>query len=132
MNNKKITCNHLWKKGEMENPGHANVIEAQKRIRAYSKDDWQNMVIDAQEVVEEMSLLIKENVDVKDPRFEKTFQKFLDHVSEYFFKVNKEYKYQLYSSILSDKEYRIFFDQFHEGMSVKILRLIEAYPEKFK
>jgi hypothetical protein len=132
MENKKITCNYLWKKSEKDHSDQLNIIEAQKRMRSYSKDDWENMVIDAKEVVEGISLLIKEDIDVKDPRSEKAFQTFLNHVSEYFFKVDRIYMRQLYFSILSDKEYRIFFDQFHEGMSIKILKLIETYPEKFK
>jgi hypothetical protein len=132
MENKKITCNHLWKKSEKNLFDQPNIIEAQKRMKSYSKDDWENMVIDAKKVVEGISLLIKENIDIKDPRSEKAFQKFLDHVSEYFFKVDKIYMRQLYFAILSDKEHRIFFDQFHEGMSIKILKLIETYPEKFK
>ena len=132
MENNKITCTHLWKKGERDNPGQYHIVEAQNRMRSYSKDDWKNMVIDAKEIVEGISLLIKEDIDVKDPRSEKAFQKFLDHVSEYFFEVDKKYMHQLYFSTLFDEEYKIFFDQFYEGMSIKIVRLIEAYPEKFK
>lgn len=131
MENKKITCTHLWQKWEKDDRDLIQVNEAKKRMRSYSKDDWENMIIDAKEVMEGISVLIKEDIDIKDPRSADAFQKYLDHVSEYFFKADKEYVDQLYFAIAVDKEHRIFFNQFHDGVAIKLLRLIEAYPEKF-
>jgi hypothetical protein len=132
MQDKKITCTQLWQKWEKNDLDLVQVNEAKKRMRSYSKDDWENMVNHAKEVMEGISLLIKENIDIKDPRSEKAFQKYLDHVSEYFFKADKEYVGQLYFSIKFDEKHRIFFEQFHTGTANKMLRLIEAYPEKFQ
>jgi hypothetical protein len=130
MENKKITCTHLWQKWEKDDRDLVQVIEAKNRMRFYSKNDWKNMVTDAEEVMEELCLLVKEDIDIKDPRSERAFQKYLDHVSKYFFKADKQYVDQLRFSILTDKEYKMFFDQFHKGVAIRLLKLIEAYPEK--
>jgi hypothetical protein len=131
MENKRIKCTYLWQKWENDDRDLVQVIEAKKRMKSYSRDDWKNMVIDAEEVIEELCLLVKDEVDIKDPRSEKAFQKYLDHVSDYFFKADEQYVNQLKYAILADKDYKTFFDQFHEGLAVKLFRLIEAYPEKY-
>jgi hypothetical protein len=132
MEDKIVKCTHLWQKWEKNDLDLVQVNEAKKRMRSYSKNDWENMITHATEVMEGISLLIKENIDIKDPRSEKAFQKYLDHVSEYFFKADEQYVSQLYFAIRFDKQHQIFFEQFHEGTTTKMLRLIEAYPEKYR
>jgi hypothetical protein len=132
MTENKITCNYLWKQWEKNDPRGYQVLQAQERIRSYSKKDWEDMAADAKHAMNEISLLIDKNIDVKDPRSELAFQKLLDHVQEYFFEPNKDYVEKLYILTLLSKDYIQFFDQFRDGMSIKILELIDAYPEKFK
>ena len=132
MEEKKVTCTQLWQKWEQNDLDLVQVNEAKKRMRSYSKNDWENMITHATEVMDGISLLIKEDIDIKDPRSEKAFQKYLDHVSEYFFKADKDYVNQLYFAIRFDEKHIRFFEQFHEGTANKMLRLIEAYPEKYK
>lgn len=132
MKEKAITCNHLWKKWETMHPNGYQVVMAQEKIRSYSRDDWQEMYDDARQTVEQIARLIQEDTNILDPKSEEAFQKLLDHVRKYFFEPNEDYAKKVYFSILFDKEYRQFFNQFQDGMSNKILELIDTYPEKFK
>lgn len=132
MTDKKVTCNYLWKQWEKREPNATQVIQGQEKISTYSKSDWQNMVIDAEETVAALSYLIENNIDIKDKRSEMAFEKILNHVRKYFFEPDSEYIKKIYSSLIFDKDYIKFFNQFNAGMSSKIVELIETYPEKIK
>ena len=129
---REISCNYLWKKWESNDPNGKQVLQARDKINNYSKKNWDDMVIDAQETMHRIGLLIDNSVDIRSKESEDAFDKLLDHVDKYFFTVDKDYVDKLYLATFFDKDYVKFFDQFKPGMANKILELIDAYPTKFK
>lgn len=129
---REVSCNYLWKKWETNDPNGKQVLQAKNRMNNYSKKDWDDMVIDAKETMHRIGLLIDNEVDIKSKESEDALDKLLNHVDKYFFTADKDYVNKLYFATFFDKDYVVFFDQFKEGMSNKILELIDTYPEKFK
>ncbi len=127
MMDEEITCGYLWKKWENRDPDLYQVIQTQEKIKTYNKNDWQEMAADARRVVNEIFLLIKEEIDIKDPKSKKVYEEFLNHIQKYFFDPNKDYLDRLENGLLFDKEYKMFFNQFGDGVSEKLLELIKTY-----
>ena len=84
----KIKCVQLWKDWQFLDPDSLLILEARNRISQYTKSDWEEMVRDANETMQELTDLIKNNIDIKAPESEKTFLKLLDHINKYFFYSN--------------------------------------------
>lgn len=127
MINGEITCGYLWKKWEKRDPGLDQVVQTQEKIKNYNKNDWQEMAIDARRVVNEIFLLIKDDVDIKDPRSKEVYEDFLNHIRKYFFEPNQYYINRLENGLAFDEEYKRFFNKFGDGISQKLLELIKHY-----
>ena len=128
----KIKCVQLWKDWQFLDPDSLLILEARNRISQYTKSDWEEMVRDANETMQELTDLIKNSIDIKAPESEKAFLKLLDHINKYFFTPTIGYGDSITDAINNNPNYRIFFDQFHSGSANKILELIEEYKHHLK
>jgi hypothetical protein len=128
---KEITCTQLWRSWQFRHPKNPLIIEANSRMSKYTKTDWENMVLDAKETIEEISNLIVNNIDINDPLSEKAALRLANHVSKYFFEFSKEYAVGIKFDINNSGDYFKFFNQFHEGMAEKIVELVDSYSDNF-
>jgi hypothetical protein len=124
---KEVTCMNLWKSWQQSAPESPLVLTAQSRISNYTKQDWEDMVLDAKEVMQEMANLIINNIDIHDDLSKQAAIRLSDHTTKYFFPLDKNYAFGLKHAIINNDDYSNFFNQFHEGLADKVVELISKY-----
>jgi hypothetical protein len=129
---KEVTCVQLWKSWQQSAPENPLVLTADSRISNYTKQDWENMVVDAKETMQEMANLIINNIDIDDSLSEQAAIKLMNHVSKHFFPLDRNYAYGLKHAIMHSDQYSTFFNQFHEGLADKVVELITKYGYHLK
>lgn len=121
------TCRDLWNKWRNKDPDSPLVLQSISAMKKYSRDDWKQMSLEAENLIGELVFLVNNKIDVKDDLAKKTFFALLEHVKLWFFIPTKEYSDMLSLSILYDNDFRIFFDKYTPGLSGYMVRLIKEY-----
>jgi hypothetical protein len=122
-----ITCNELWRNWMISSPDNPLVIQAKAKISAYSKDDWEIMSNQATEMVHSLGYLVKNNIPVESELARSAFYELIDHLDKWFFTPNIFYLLQLTMVIEKEIKYKIYFNQFQDGLADYMPNLITAY-----
>lgn len=111
----------------ISSPDNPLVIQAKAKISAYSKDDWEIMSNQATEMVHSLGYLVKNNIPVESELARSAFYELIDHLDKWFFTPNIFYLLQLTMVIEKEIKYKIYFNQFQDGLADYMPNLITAY-----
>jgi hypothetical protein len=123
--NNKITCSHLWKRWEKEDPNDLRVIETRKRIDNYKKSDWEEMFADATLVIDKLKYLIVNNIDLNSIESIESSKYLENHINKYFFAVDVEYLLAMKCLLKVDQDYINFFNGFQDGLANRLIGMLD-------
>lgn len=124
-----VSCNSLWIETLKNDPNRSQVIEAQERIKNYTKQDWLDMADEARNVVNNLGQLVIDDIDYKSEEAKEAFDHLVKHVSTWFFNADKAYCDSFSNAIMYDIKYVVFFDQFQDGLSSYMIRLLTYWGD---
>lgn len=125
--NEHVSCNSLWLEALRLDPNVRQVVEAQEKIKQYTKQDWKYMADEARDVVNNLGQLVVNDIDYKSEEAKERFDALVKHVDAWFFKADRDYCDSLAFSIMHDTKYVIFFDQFQKGLSGYMIKLLKYW-----
>lgn len=125
-----ISCKFLWVEWSKNDPNSQEVIDAKAQISKYTKEDWDNMSIEAVEMVDYLKELVINKIEIDEPEAEKGFDLFVEHFFRWFFPITTKYTLRLSTVIKFDHKYTLFFDQFVPGLADYMNKLLQKYAHK--
>jgi len=130
MENLSTTCRDLWNAWRKEDPGSPLVQQATEAIKKYNKDDWEEMSLEATDIMERLSEISANYLNVEDAQAKKVFFDLIDHVQKWFFIPNKQYIEKMAFALSFDARYKSFFNKYEPNLAKYIMKLIDRYKNE--
>ena len=122
-----ITCLNLWKAWVADEPENPQVLEAQERIKQYSKENWAEMAEEATVMVSDMGNKVKNNLGEFT---EEDFDRLCAHLEDWFFKVDKVVIDRLGFVSIFSPDYVSFLNKYADGLNLYVYRMCRKYVYK--
>jgi len=124
--NEEVTCLQLWKNWSFAVPNDPYVLEAQERMKHYSRQDWVVMAEEATKMIEHMTFNLKNSQEFS----EEDFDRLCSHLEDWFFKVDRSIIAKMALHSLLDKNYISFFNKYAEGLNIYVHNMLNQYLHK--
>ena len=111
-------------------PFNPLVIQGKRKIASYSKDDWEIMSSEATELVNSLGHLVRNNIPVESELAKSAFYELFDHLDKWFFTPNLGYLFEFTKTFEEESKYRIYFNQFQDGLADYLPKLFMAYHKE--
>jgi hypothetical protein len=121
-----VTCLQLWKTWSSREPDNPYVLEAQERMKKYSRQDWVVMAEEATKMIEDMTHKLNNSQEFS----EEDFDRLCSHLEDWFFKVDKVVIRNLALCSLLDRNYILFFNKYAYGLNTYVYNMLEKYVYK--
>jgi hypothetical protein len=121
-----VTCLQLWKNWSYKVPNDPYVLEAQERMKQYSRQDWVVMAEEATKMIEHMTDKLKNSQQFS----EEDFDRLCSHLEDWFFKVDRSVIANLALCSLLDKDYISFFNKYADGLNTYVYNMLKQYSYK--
>jgi hypothetical protein len=120
-----VTCLQLWNRWQKESPNSLRVIETQRRISNYEKADWEEMIIDANLVIDKLKYLVVNDIDINSLESAQALDYLEGHVNKYFFDVDTQQLVVMKLLLRLDRDYKKFFNGFQYGLADRLASMID-------
>jgi hypothetical protein len=124
--NEEVTCLQLWKNWSSKIPNDPYVLEAQERMKQYSRQDWVAMAEEATKMIEHMTHKLNNSQEFS----EEDFDRLCSHLGDWFFKVDETIIRNLALCSLLDKDYISFFNKYADGLNTYVYAMLKQYSYK--
>lgn len=122
-----ISCRSLWVDWKKQYPNDNMVNEIEKRVAEYKKEDWPIMAEEINKVMENLSYLCKNKIPFSDSLAQNTLKDLHNHMKNWFLNPTSEWYHRLRHVLITDINYKKFFDQFEPGLSEYMIGLFGYY-----
>jgi len=123
------TCLDIWNKAKTV-LDDAFVEEVRVNISEYTKSDWAEMAEEARSLMTDIGNAAINGYDIESNESEMLFDRLIEHINTWFFKVDKNYLIKTSPLLIMDPDHASFFNKFGNGTNLYIYRLVNRYIDK--
>ena len=101
--------------------------EYSKKVKDYSKDKWNNITKDLEEILKEFSIALKSKLSVTSLEVQKMVEVLQNHITNFFYTCSNEILLSLGSMYVNDERFKNNIDKYGIGTAKYINEAIKVY-----
>lgn len=125
------SCGELWNGWMREDPPHPWMLQIKERMKSYTKEDWQSMIKEANEFVEALVEINKNNVPRDGVLAKLVFDLLVEHYDKWFIPFDRNHISWL-AMLSKYSVQKSFFDKFYPGTGDCLSDIIKAHIDSLE
>jgi hypothetical protein len=125
-----VACIDIWNRSKNVFNGEPFVEEVKANISKYTKSDWAEMAEEARSLMIDIGHAAVNGYDIESNESEILFDRLIEHMNTWFFKVDKNYLIKTSPLLIMDPDHASFFNKFGDRTNLYIYRLVNRYMDK--